>query len=141
MLGAELIDLMMNFVGDPKLLIVFCVIEDGLIDKLLSKFVHNFDSVKIDKSAVGSTTWNIIDGIGLNGDLHFDEFFNERQLEVETWFSELLLQDSKLFVNANIAFFDLMESNEHSGSVYGNTDKNEIYNCGHNFVRYAFKCL
>ena len=136
-----MIDLMMNFVGDPKLLIVFCVIEDSLIDKLLSKFVHNFNSVKIDKSAVGSTTWNIIDGICLNGDFHFDEFFDERQLEVETWLSELFLQDSKLFVDANIAFFDLMESNEHSGSVDGNSDNNEIHNCGHKLVRYAFKCL
>ena len=47
-LGAELIDLMVDFVGDPELFIVFCIIEDGLIDKLLFEFVDDFNSVKIE---------------------------------------------------------------------------------------------
>ncbi len=78
MLGTELIDLMMNFISDPELFIILCVIEDSLIDKVLFKFVDDFDSVKIDKCTVGSTTWDIIDSICLNADFHFDEFLDER---------------------------------------------------------------
>ena len=58
---------------------------------------------------------------------------------METWLSEFFLQNSKLFVNSDITFFDLMESDQHGGSVDSNTDENEIYNGGHKYVRYAFK--
>jgi hypothetical protein len=51
-LGAELIDLMVDFVGNPELFVVFCIIKDGLIDKLLFEFVDDFNSVKIDKGTV-----------------------------------------------------------------------------------------
>ena len=78
MFGAELIDLMVDFVGDPELFIVFCIIEDGLIDKLLFEFVDDFDSVKIDKGTVRGTAWDVVYGIGLDADFHFDEFFDER---------------------------------------------------------------
>jgi hypothetical protein len=86
MFGTELIDLMMDFVGDPKLFVVFCVIENGLINKLLSKFVDDFDSVKIYKGAVRSTTGDVINSIGLDANFHLNKFFDERQFKVETWF-------------------------------------------------------
>ncbi len=77
-LGAELIDLMVDFVGNPELFVVFCIIKDGLIDKLLFEFVDDFNSVKIDKGTVWSTAWDVVYSIGLNADFHFDEFFDER---------------------------------------------------------------
>lgn len=78
MFGAELIDLMVDFVGNPELFIVFCIVEDGLEDKLFSKFVDDLDSVKIDEGTVWSTTWDVVYSVGLDADFHFDELFYER---------------------------------------------------------------
>ena len=129
---------MVNFIGNPELFIVFGVIEDGLIDKLLSKFVDDFDSVKIDKGTIRSTTWNVVDSISLNADFHFDELFNERQFEVESGLSECFLKHSKLCVDSNITFLDLMEPKKHGSGICCDTDENDVYDGGHNFCKICF---
>ena len=129
---------MVNFIGNPELFIVFGVIEDGLIDKLLSKFVDDFDSVKIDKGTIRSTTWNVVDSISLNADFHFDELFNERQFEVESGLSECFLKHSKLFVDSNITFLDLMEPKKHGSGICCDTDENDVYDGGHNLCKICF---
>jgi hypothetical protein len=69
-LRAELIDLMMNLVIDPCLIIVHRVVLDGLMRQIFVQSIHHLYLVKVDKHSPGGTTWHIVYFISLHGDLH-----------------------------------------------------------------------
>ena len=72
----------MNFVSDPVLVISFCVIEDSLINHIFFELVDDFDLVKINKSAIWSAAWNIVDCVSLNGNFDFYELIDEGNPEM-----------------------------------------------------------
>jgi hypothetical protein len=84
MLGAELINLVMNLVSDPEFIILFGVIENSFICHLFSKFVDNFNRAKINQGSVGSSTRYVVDLVSLDTDLEFDELLNKGDAEMIT---------------------------------------------------------
>ena len=87
MFWTELVDFVVDFVSYPELFVVFGVVEDSLVDKLLFELIHNLDSVKVDESTIWSATGYVVDSVGLYADFHFDEFFDEGKFEVESGLS------------------------------------------------------
>lgn len=110
MLRTELIDLMMDLVGDPKPLVLLRVVEHSLIDVLFFEFVDHLYLVEVDQCAVGGAAGNAGDHIGLDAHLHLDELFIHGDSEVETGFAEGGLEDSESFVDAHVALLDFVEA-------------------------------
>lgn len=117
MLGAELIDLMMQLVGDPKLLVVLSIVEHCLVNCLLAQFVDHLHLVEVYQRAIGGAAGNVGDGVSLDADLHLDELFIEGNAEVETRLAESRLQYAQRLVDANITFFNLVEAAQHCDQV------------------------
>lgn len=86
MFRAELIDFMVEFISNPKLLIVFCIIKNGIIDILLLQFIDNLNLIEVDHGSVRSTAGNVADNICLDADAHFDKLLHERNPEMNSRF-------------------------------------------------------
>lgn len=100
----------MDFIADPEFLVILCVIQNCMINHILSQLIDNFNFVKIDKSSIWCSTWNINDCVRLNANFHFNEFFQEGDPEMKPRFCQFGLQNAELFVDSNISLFDLMET-------------------------------
>lgn len=83
MLRTELVDLMMQLVSYPELLIVLRVVKHSLIYMGLLQFVHHFHLIEVDQCSIRCPAWDVRHHIRLDADFHLDELFVEWNAEVE----------------------------------------------------------
>ncbi len=69
-LGAELVDFMMNFVINPGLVIVYRVVLHRVPRQVFLKTIDDLDSFKMDNYTALCSTGNITNSICLHSDLH-----------------------------------------------------------------------
>ena len=113
MLGTELIDLMVDFVCDPKLIIWLGVIKYCFEHHIFPQLINNLNFVKIDQRSIRSSTRDIFYFIGLDGHFDLNEFLKKGDTEMISRFCELFLQHSESFIDSNISLSDLMEPTNH----------------------------
>jgi hypothetical protein len=77
---------MVEFISNPKFFIVFCIIENGIIDILLLQFIDNLNLIEVDHGSVRSTAGNVGDNICLDTNTHFDKLLHERNTEMNSRF-------------------------------------------------------
>lgn len=78
---------MMNFAEDPGLIISDGIVFNGLVSHLLSESIDNLDFFKVQDDTAAGTTWDVLDLIGLQGDLDWEVFGDKGNHEVETGLS------------------------------------------------------
>lgn len=110
MLGTELVYFVMHLIRYPKLLIILSVVQHSVVHKLLSQLIHNLHLVKIDQSAIRCSTGNVGHHVSLNTDFHLNELLIEGYSEVKARLRQRGFQNSKSFIDADVAFLDLMEA-------------------------------
>lgn len=104
---------MMQLVRNPKLLIIFRIVQHSIVDILFLQFVYNLNLVEIDHGPIGSTTRDICDHISLDADAHLDELLEERDAEVDAGLAEGFLQHTEILVDAHVALLYFVEAGEH----------------------------
>lgn len=110
MFRAELVDFVVQLVSNPKLLVVFSVVEDSVIDILFFEAIDDFYFVEINEGAVGCATRNVFDNISLYADLHFYEILKERYSEMKAGLTEPYLQNPQPLVDSHIALLYLVKT-------------------------------
>ena len=78
MLWTKLIDLMMDLIEDPSLVIINCVVLNSRKDEFFSESINNLNSFKIDHNSSSCSTRNIFYSICLNINLDIMELCEER---------------------------------------------------------------
>lgn len=76
----------MKLIGDPKLLIVLCIVENCIIDKLFLQFIDNFHFIEVDHRSIRCTAGNVCDNIRLDTDAHLDKLLHEWNSEMNSGF-------------------------------------------------------
>ena len=69
-LRAKLVDLVMDLVIDPSLVVINCVVLDGLPGQLAVETIHNFNPFEVNDDTSLSTAWDIAHSICLHSHLH-----------------------------------------------------------------------
>lgn len=106
----------MNFVEDPDLVIINSVVFDGLLSKIFAKAIHDFDFLKVDTHTAGGTTWDIVNLIGLEGDLDSSKAVEDRHHGVPAWLCDAVHYGTTPEVDSDVALRDLMNSaHNHDG--------------------------
>jgi hypothetical protein len=116
-LGAELVDLVVQLVSDPELLIILSVVEHSVVDELLLQLVHHLDLVEVNQRSVGRSAGDAGDHVGLDAHLHLDEFLVHRNAEVESGLAERRLQHAQPLVDAHVTLLHLVETAEQGQHV------------------------
>ena len=109
MLGAELIDLMVNFVVDPDLIVVGAVRLDCRTDMGELQAVDDFDALKVDLGAAVGAARDVMYGVGLKGGLDDPDGRDERHLEVEAGRGDRGGHGAAEPVDTDVALGDLVE--------------------------------
>jgi hypothetical protein len=87
MLGTELINFVMQFIGDPKFFIVFSIVFYSVEYILFFEFVHHLYLIEVNHCSIGSATRDISHHICLNTDTHFNELLEKWYPEMNAWLS------------------------------------------------------
>jgi hypothetical protein len=117
-LRAELIDLMMNLVIDPCLIIVYGVVLDGLVRQIFVQSIHHLYLVKVDEHSPGGTTWHIVYFISLHGDLHLFKGRDNGYFQVPPGCGSAVKQSTTSEIDGDMALVYLVQAR-------GNTDSKD----------------
>ena len=83
-LGAELVDLVMDLVEDPGLVIVDGVVLDGLVGQVSLESIDHLYLIEVEHKASTGATGNVSDLVGLHCDLHLVQLGHQRHFHVES---------------------------------------------------------
>ena len=108
MLRTELIDLVVNLVIDPGLVVVYSVVLDRVPSKIGFEPIHYFNFFEMDYNTTLSSARNIADSIGLHRNLHGVICRHKWHFRVPTWFSCASKQSTSSEVDSDVAFRDLV---------------------------------
>lgn len=127
-LGAELVDLVMNLVENPGLVIVDSVVLNSLVDKFLSQSVDYFNLVELDHDTALGSTRHVVDSVSLNGHLHRLVRSHEGHLGVPARLRYAGSDSTSVKVHTDMTFLDLMETllSEDQANYYTCSEENEI---------------
>jgi hypothetical protein len=117
---------MMQFVSDPKFLIIFSIIEYCIKHILSFEFIYYLNFAEVDHSSIGSTTRNISDNICLNTDAHLDKLLGERNPKMYAWLSKCFLKHTKILINTNVTLSNLMEAHKHKPYIAYHKNQNYL---------------
>jgi hypothetical protein len=106
--GAELVDLVVDLVENPSLIVSYGVVFDSFPSHFFSQAVYHFDLVEFDYSASTSATWYIVYFISLHCNLNFYIGSESRQLSMPPWFCSTMHNCTTSVVHADVAFVYLM---------------------------------
>ena len=109
-LWTELIDLMMNFVIDPGLVIVDCVILHCVPSQVFVETIDDLDSFEMDNYTALSSTRDITYCICLNSDLHSVIRCKHGNFSVPTWFWGAFQKGTTSEVNAHVTLRHLVDT-------------------------------
>lgn len=116
MLGTELIDLVVDLVVDPRLVIVDCVVLDSVPGQGLVQSIDHFDLFEVDDHATLSAARHIADSICLHCHLDSVVASDSRQLGMPSRFDYAIKQGTATEVNSDVSLWDLMDPIEHDSS-------------------------
>mmetsp|Transcript_138043 Transcript_138043/g.195365 ORF Transcript_138043/g.195365 Transcript_138043/m.195365 type:complete len:201 (-) Transcript_138043:57-659(-) len=77
--GAELVDLVVDLVEDPRLVVVWAVELDGVVRLCGIQAVHHFNLVEVDDAATAGTAWDLSHCVCLESDLNELHPMDKRQ--------------------------------------------------------------
>ena len=103
---------MVNLVVDPRLVIVDCVVLDGLPGELLPETVHHLDLLEMDDDTALCTARHIRDCICLHSDLDRVKSRHHGQLRVPAWLRDIWLECASLKVDGDVTFRHLVDAVE-----------------------------
>lgn len=103
---AELVDLMVNLIKNPRFVVVDGVVLDSFLGKLLFESVHHFDLLEHYVDSARGTARNVIYFVCLHGYLNVFDGGDERKHEVPTRLLVAVQYGATPEVDSNVAFLD-----------------------------------
>ena len=111
-LRAELVDLVVNLVIDPRLVVVSRVVLHGLPSQLFLQPVYNLDLLEVDSNSTLCTARHISHGICLHRYLHSVVASDHGKLGMPAGLHGALKQGASTEINPDVAFGDLVDAIE-----------------------------
>jgi len=109
-LGAELVDLVVDLVVDPRLIVVDRVVLDCGPGHVWLQSVDHLDFLEVDDDTALGAAGNAADSVSLNGDLDSVKIGDEGHFGVPAGLSGALKQGAAPEVHADVAFRDLVQA-------------------------------
>mmetsp|Transcript_11696 Transcript_11696/g.35688 ORF Transcript_11696/g.35688 Transcript_11696/m.35688 type:complete len:279 (-) Transcript_11696:32-868(-) len=108
---AELVDLVMDLIKDPRLIIVYAILFHGFPSLIFSQLIHTFNFIKAQHHTIGGATRNTCYHISLQCHLYFCDT-SDGKLQVVAGLSETRKQSTSSPVHAHISLTNLMNTGE-----------------------------
>lgn len=105
---AELVDLMMNLIENPGLVVIDGVVLDCFVNQLFLQSVDHFNLVKINHDTTLSSTGDVRYSVSLDGCLNHLVAGHERHFRVPTGLGNPGGDGTTVEVNSDVAFLNLV---------------------------------
>ena len=112
MLGAELVDLVMDLVVDPDVIVVDGVVPDGVHNHRPIELINDLDSVKVDHDTTGGPAGDVRHRIGLQSHLNLLIGRQERVPDIVARLGGAREQLPSTEVDSDVALLDDVDPEE-----------------------------
>jgi hypothetical protein len=112
MLATELVNLMMDFIEDPSLIIIHSVVLNSVVHECLPQSIHYLNLVKVYYHTSTSSTRNVRNFVSLDCDLNVLIACEERQLKVIARLAYGVQESSSSEIDADMPFLNHVKTVE-----------------------------
>jgi len=105
-----LVDLMMNLIENPGLVVIDGVVLDCLVNQLFPQSVNHFNLVKLNHDAAFSSAGDVLDSVSLDGCLNHLVAGHKRQFGVPSGLGNPGGDGTTVEVHTDVAFLNLVEA-------------------------------